>query len=110
MCLLARLISLGACPPCRREPLRFHSERFLERKFTPFEFVPFGGGARRCLGATMAAYEMRLLLGTILRRYRLRLASLRPDPGKVRAANAGPAHGVRMIVEERLAANRQPRC
>ncbi|KYF70354.1 hypothetical protein BE11_11335 [Sorangium cellulosum] len=85
------------------EPLRFHPERFLERKFTPFEFVPFGGGARRCLGAAMAAYEMRLLLGTILRRYRLRLASLRPDPGKLRAANAGPAHGVRMIVEERLA-------
>ncbi len=85
------------------EPLRFKPERFLERKFTPFELVPFGGGARRCLGAAMAAHEMRLVLGTILRRYRLRLASLRPDPGKVRAANAGPAHGVRMIVEERLA-------
>ncbi|XYI03916.1 cytochrome P450 [Sorangium sp. So ce1128] len=85
------------------EPLRFQPERFLERKFTPFEFLPFGGGARRCLGAAMAAYEMRLVLGTVLRRYRLRLASLRPDPGKVRAANVGPAHGVRMIVEERLA-------
>ncbi|EYF04469.1 Cytochrome P450 [Chondromyces apiculatus DSM 436] len=85
------------------EPMRFLPERFLERKFTPFEFVPFGGGARRCLGAAMASYEMRLVLATVLRRYRLRLASLRPDKGKVRAANAAPAHGVRMIVEERLA-------
>jgi cytochrome P450 len=85
------------------DPLRFQPERFLTRKFTPFEFVPFGGGARRCLGAAMAGYEMRLVVATILRRYRLRLASLRPDTGKVRAANVGPAHGVRMIVEERLA-------
>jgi len=84
------------------DPLRFRPERFLERKFTPFEFVPFGGGARRCLGAAMAAYEMRLVLGTVLPRYRLRLASLRPDRGKARAVNAGPAHGVKMIVEEQF--------
>jgi len=85
------------------EPMRFRPERFFERKFTPFEFLPFGGGARRCLGAAMANYELRLVLATLLRRYRLRLESLRPDQGKVRAANVGPAHGVRMIVEERLA-------
>jgi cytochrome P450 len=84
------------------EPLRFRPERFLERQFSPFEFLPFGGGARRCLGAAMASYEMKLVLGTLLRRFRLRLASLRPDKGAVRAANAGPAHGVRMILEERM--------
>jgi cytochrome P450 family 110 len=84
------------------DPLSFKPERFLERKFSPFEYLPYGGGARRCLGAAMASYEMRLVLGTIMKRFRLRLASLKPDPGKVRAANAGPAHGVHMIVEERL--------
>jgi cytochrome P450 len=84
------------------DPMRFRPERFLERKFTPFEFVPFGGGARRCLGAAMAGYEMRLVLGTMLRGHRLRLASLRPEAVGVRAANAGPARGVRMVVEERL--------
>jgi cytochrome P450 len=81
------------------EPLRFRPERFLERKFTPFEFFPFGGGARRCLGAAMAAYEMRLVIGTIMGRFQLRLASLKPDRGKVRAANVGPAHGVKLVVE-----------
>lgn len=84
------------------DPLRFRPERFLERQFSPFEFLPYGGGSRRCLGAAMASYEMRLVLGTLLRRFKLRLASLRPDKGTVRAANAGPAHGVKMIVEERL--------
>jgi cytochrome P450 len=84
------------------EPMRFRPERFLERQFSPFEFLPFGGGSRRCLGAAMASYEMKLVLGTLLRRYRLRLDSLRPDAGAVRAANVGPAHGVKMIVEESL--------
>lgn len=84
------------------EPMRFRPERFMERQFSPFEFLPFGGGARRCLGAAMAGYEMKLVLGTLLRRYRLRLDSLRPDTGAVRAANAGPARGVKMIVEEQL--------
>ncbi|MCA9655309.1 MAG: cytochrome P450 [Myxococcales bacterium] len=83
------------------EPLRFRPERFLERKFSPFELLPFGGGARRCLGAAMAAYEMRVVVGTIVGDLRLRLASLRPDPGKVRAANVGPAHGVKLVIEGR---------
>jgi cytochrome P450 len=81
------------------EPLRFRPERFLERKFSPFEYLPFGGGARRCLGAAMAAYEMRLVLGTIMRRFRARLASPKPDRGKIRAANVGPAHGVKLVIE-----------
>jgi cytochrome P450 family 110 len=81
------------------EPLRFRPERFLERKPSPFEYLPFGGGARRCLGAAMAAWEMRLVLGTILRRARVRLASLAPDRGKIRAANIGPARGVKLVVE-----------
>lgn len=84
------------------EPMRFRPERFLERQFSPFEFLPYGGGARRCLGAAMASFEFKLVLGTLLRRFRLRLASLKPDTGKVRAANAGPKNGVKMIIEERL--------
>jgi cytochrome P450 len=84
------------------DPWQFKPERFLERKFSPFEYIPFGGGARRCLGAAMASYEMRLVLGTIMKRFRLRLSSLKPDNGKVRAANVGPASGVKMVVEKRL--------
>jgi cytochrome P450 len=83
------------------EPMRFQPERFLTRPFSPFEFIPFGGGARRCLGASMALYEMKLVLATLLRRFRMRPRSLAPDRGRVRAANVGPANGVRMVIEER---------
>ena len=81
------------------DPLVFRPERFLGRTFSPFEFVPFGGGARRCLGAPLATYELRLCLGALLAARRLRLATLRPDPGRVRAANVGPAHGVPLRVD-----------
>lgn len=84
-----------------RDPLRFWPERFLERKPSPFEFLPYGGGARRCLGAAMADYELRVVLGTIMHGFGLRLASDRPDPGKVRAANVGPRFGVPLVVESR---------
>lgn len=83
------------------EPLRFRPERFLERSFSPFEFIPFGGGARRCLGAGLAAYELRLVVATLLQRFRMRLASPRPDKGAVRAANVGPAGRIDVIIEER---------
>ncbi|MCX4239942.1 cytochrome P450 [Paraliomyxa miuraensis] len=83
------------------DPLRFRPERFLERKPSPFEYLPYGGGARRCLGAAMADYELRVVLGTLVHRFGLRLASNEPDRGKVRAANVGPAHGVKLVVESR---------
>lgn len=83
------------------DPMRFDPDRFLSGKFSPFEFLPFGGGARRCLGAAMAAYEMRIVIATILRTVVVRLASDRPDPGKVRAASVGPAHGVELVVASR---------
>lgn len=85
------------------DPWAFRPERFLERSFSPFEYVPFGGGARRCLGAPLAMLEMKLVLATTLRRLRLRLASQRPDGGRVRGANAGPASGVPLVVLERRA-------
>ena len=40
------------------DPDRFRPERFLERRFSPYEYLPFGGGARRCIGMTFAQFEM----------------------------------------------------
>ncbi|MCA9491823.1 MAG: cytochrome P450, partial [Myxococcales bacterium] len=82
------------------EPMRFRPERFLERKFTPFEFIAFGGGARRCLGAALAGFEMRLVVAGLVRGFRLSAARPGPDPGKVRAANVGPRYGVPVRVDE----------
>jgi len=48
------------------EPHVFRPERFLGTRPGPYEFFPFGGGMRRCLGAAFALYEMKIVLSTIL--------------------------------------------
>jgi cytochrome P450 len=57
------------------EPKQFRPERFLERQFTPYEFAPFGGGTRRCLGMALAQFELRIVLATILTNTKLSLAN-----------------------------------
>ncbi len=59
-------------PAIYPEPQAFRPERFLERPAGTYEWIPFGGGTRRCLGATFALFEMRIVLSTILRRLRAR--------------------------------------
>lgn len=87
------------------EPARFRPERFLERKFSPFEFLPFGGGTRRCLGAAFALYEMKIALATILRDHRLTLLDTGPVHHVVRSGSLGAETGIRM----RLDGRRTPR-
>ncbi|MFC9994412.1 cytochrome P450 [Nocardia sp. NPDC127526] len=65
---------LHADPAVWPEPRRFRPERFLERRYGPFEFAPYGGGHRRCVGATLADYELRIVLATIIGTVRLRLS------------------------------------
>ncbi|RUT03415.1 hypothetical protein DSM106972_050540 [Dulcicalothrix desertica PCC 7102] len=55
------------------EPKKFKPERFLERQFSPYEFLPFGGGVRRCIGAAFALLEMKVALVKILSEYSLLL-------------------------------------
>lgn len=81
------------------EPERFRPERFLERKFSPFEYIPFGGGSRRCLGAAFALYEMKIVIGTLLQSYRLELASRKPIAHVRRGLTMGPRPGVPMILK-----------
>lgn len=53
------------------EPDRFRPDRFLERSYAPHEYFPFGGGARTCIGASLAPLEMKLVLAEILTRCEL---------------------------------------
>jgi cytochrome P450 len=83
-------------PDLYPEPDAFRPERFLERTFTPFEFLPFGGGARRCIGAAFAMYEMKLVLATVLRRLDLRLVSDAPFRASLRNTTVGPREEIWM--------------
>lgn len=56
------------------DPLRFHPDRFVEHRYSPFEYAPFGGGHRRCIGSALADYELRIVLATIVDTVRMRLS------------------------------------
>jgi len=81
------------------DPQAFRPERFLEGAPEPYTWIPFGGGVRRCLGASFAQLEMRIVISRILVRTRLRA----PQPGSEKARFRGvtllPSRGGEAIVE-----------
>jgi unspecific monooxygenase len=87
----------------RREDLypnadKFQPERFLNKQFAPYEFMAFGGGARRCIGEALAQYEMKLSLASILSRHQLSLADRQPEKAQRRGVTLAPAGEVQMYV------------
>ncbi len=81
-------------PSTYTEPELFRPERFIERTYSPFEYMPFGGGHRRCIGAAFASYEMAIVLGTLLKRFELELVDSEPVVPKRRNVTIGPSTGV----------------
>ncbi len=90
------------------EPKQFKPERFLERQFTAYEFFAFGGGNRRCLGAALAMFEMKLVFATILLNYQLVLADDRPVKPQRRGFFLAPAVGFKMIMTGRRVHSERP--
>jgi cytochrome P450 family 110 len=77
----------------------FKPERFLDRPpLSPFEYFPFGGGARRCIGAAFALYEMRIVLATIVQNFPLRLVPGQRVRPIVRGVTVLPEGGVQMVL------------
>lgn len=79
----------------------FRPERFLERKYSSYEFLPFGGGLRRCIGEALSFFEMKLVLATIMSRYQFSLEEIQPVGAKFRGFTLGPANGVKMVLTQR---------
>ncbi|MEA5470059.1 cytochrome P450, partial [Spirulina sp. 06S082] len=52
---------------------QFKPERFLECQYSPYEYIPLGGGRRRCMGYAMALYEMKLTIATVPQNHSLEL-------------------------------------
>ena len=70
----------------------------LERKYGPHEFLPFGGGHRRCIGAAFASFELRIVLGTLLREFTLTLCNPHAPRPVRRNVTLAPEGGVPVIV------------
>jgi cytochrome P450 len=81
------------------EPLEFRPERFLEGQGEGYAWIPFGGGVRRCIGASFAEYEMRIVLRAILERVDLRAPSPAPERLRPRNITMAPARGGRVVID-----------
>jgi cytochrome P450 family 135 len=85
-------------PDLYPDPLTFRPQRFLERSYGTYEWIPFGGGIRRCLGASFALFEMRVVLQTLLDRVELQPARGPGEKVMRRAITFAPARGGRIAV------------
>ena len=85
-------------PDLYPEPDAFRPERFLDRSPGTYEWLPFGGGRRRCLGGSFATFEMKVVLRTLLRRADLRVHDPRPEGMRRRAIVFAPGRGAEAVL------------
>ncbi|MCB9638425.1 MAG: cytochrome P450 [Myxococcales bacterium] len=83
-------------PQLYPEPRQFKPERFLESKYRPWEYYPFGGGNRRCLGAALAGFEMALVIATLTENFDFEVLDTTPPKNVRRNVTMGPSTGIRM--------------
>ncbi len=95
-CVGVPITAIHHDPEIYGDPENFRPERFLERKFSPFEFMPFGGGHRRCIGAPFAIFEMTLVLDVALSEFEFELRESEHVETVRRNVTMGPKTGVRM--------------
>ena len=90
-------------------PDEFLPQRFLDRPAPPYTLIPFGGGVRRCVGASFAVMEIKAILRTTLERVQLRPAEQPPErPIRWRRFTVTPHSGGRITVAARAAASEAP--
>lgn len=87
-------------PDIYPEPGVLRPERFLEQPPGTYTWLPFGGGRRRCLGASFAMLEMKLVLRGVLTRYEVRPTGP-PETARRRSITISPSRGARVALHER---------
>ena len=79
------------------DPTEFRPERFLgDDPPDTYTWIPFGGGTRRCLGASFATFEMRVVIARVLARAQLAAVG-RPESGVRKGVTIVPRRGVRVV-------------
>ena len=79
----------------------FRPERFLDAQPAPYTWIPFGGGPRRCIGASFATTEMAAIIPVVLRHFDLQPDRPEPERSQTRNVTQVPARGARAVLSRR---------
>jgi hypothetical protein len=99
--LMANAYLVHHDPAIYPQPDLFRPERFLEQPAGTYTLLPFGGGRRRCIGASFALLEMRIVLRAVLSRCTLAPGSGEPERTRRRGITLSPARGALVLLHDR---------
>jgi len=95
------IMAIHERPDIYADPVSFRPERFLADRPGTYTWLSFGGGPHRCIGASLASLETRVLIETLLRCRRLHADDPRPEPPRRTHPMLIPARGGRVVLSRR---------